>query len=99
MIEIVFYFLRKISPFIPLSKALSSQLEAILDKEQEQNITDANSESGGGGAKFWNSDETYEDYYNEGTHGWSFVSHVVVVVIVFVSLVFISIDRCVLIFI
>jgi hypothetical protein len=61
-----------------LSKALSSQLETILDKEQEQNTTD-NNESGvgggpaGGGANFWNSDESFEDYYNEGTYAWSFV--------------------------
>jgi hypothetical protein len=33
-------------------KALSSQLEAILDIDQQQNL--------------WNNDETYEDYYNEG---------------------------------
>jgi len=79
--------LKKLNFFIHqfLSKALSSQLESILDKEQEQLSTDNNNESGigggtGGGTNFWNSDESYEDYYNEGTHAWSFVLHVVVFV-------------------
>jgi len=53
-------------------KALSSQLEAILDNEQQQVTTDNTNETGigagGGGATLWNSDETYEDYYNEGRH-------------------------------
>jgi hypothetical protein len=39
-----------------LIKALSSQLEIILDTEQQQNSS----------TNQWNSDETFEDYYNEG---------------------------------
>ncbi|UJR28934.1 hypothetical protein I4U23_010152 [Adineta vaga] len=50
-------------------EALSSQLETILDNEQQQQkaAENANETGGGGagGATFWNSDETYEDYYNE----------------------------------
>lgn len=89
-----FFFRRKIIYTSFLSKALSSQLETILDKEQAQNTADANNEfGGGGGANFWNSDETYEDYYNEGRHAWSLVPHVVVVVIVFISLMSVFIYR------
>ncbi|CAF0992403.1 unnamed protein product [Rotaria sordida] len=58
-------------------EALSSQLETILNNEQQQQqqqtTTDHTNETGlglegggaGGGTNFWNSDETYEDYYNE----------------------------------
>ncbi|CAF4726018.1 unnamed protein product, partial [Rotaria socialis] len=51
-------------------EALSSQLETILDNEQQQVTTDHTNETGiglegGVGSSFWNSDETYEDYYNE----------------------------------
>lgn len=51
------------------NKALSSQLEAILDNEQRQmDSENTNDLSGGGrgGGNFWNFDENYEDYYNEG---------------------------------
>lgn len=64
-------------------KALSSQLESILDNEQKQMNLDNNNESGGGAGatanNFWNSDESYDDYYNEGTHACNFVLHVNVV--------------------
>ncbi|CAF1499533.1 unnamed protein product, partial [Adineta ricciae] len=48
-------------------EALSSQLENILDNEQQQIAADNANETGGGsgGATLWNSDESYEDYYNE----------------------------------
>jgi hypothetical protein len=66
-------------------KALSSQLETILDNEQQQQqvTTDHTNETGiglegGVGSSFWNSDETYEDYYNEGRHARSYVLHVIV---------------------
>lgn len=66
------------------SKALSSQLEAILDDEQKQlnldNSNDAGGGAGTGATNSWNSDESYEDYYNEGTCAWYFVLHVTVVV-------------------
>ena len=39
------------------NKALSAQLETLLETEEEHRS--ANS--------VWNSDETYDDYYNEGT--------------------------------
>ena len=52
---------------LKIKKALSSQLEIILDNEAQQRITD-NSNEEGGGANLWNGDETYEDYYNEGRH-------------------------------
>lgn len=70
-------------------KALSSQLETILDNEQQQMSANHTNETGigldggggtGGGTTFWNSDETFEDYYNEGRHAWSFVLHVVIFV-------------------
>ncbi|CAF0720544.1 unnamed protein product [Adineta steineri] len=51
-------------------EALSPQLETILDNEQKQLATDNNNtnETGGGRTTLWNSDETYEDYYIEGTN-------------------------------
>ena len=60
------------------SKALSSQLEAILDDEQKQlNLDNSNDAGGGAGGaggagatSSWNNDESYEDYYNEGTCVW-----------------------------
>ncbi|CAF4125343.1 unnamed protein product, partial [Adineta steineri] len=50
--------------------ALSSRLETILDNKQKQLATYNNNNTketgiGEGGATLWNSEETYEDYYNE----------------------------------
>lgn len=69
---------------IHIKKALSSQLESILDNEQQQqqqqHVTSDHTHetgigveggAGGIGSTLWNSDETYEDYYNEGRHAWS----------------------------
>ena len=39
------------------NKALSSQLETLLQTEEENGLAKS----------VWNSDETYDDYYNEGT--------------------------------
>jgi hypothetical protein len=66
-----------------ISKALSSQLEAILDDEQKQlNVDPTNNETGGaGGTAFWNNDETYEDYFNEGRNAWNSAVHGVVIVL------------------
>ncbi len=76
MIEIVVFLFEKTKFFIHqfLSRALSSQFETIWDKEQEPITTYNSNELGiggraaGEGTNFWNSDESYEDYYNEGTH-------------------------------
>ena len=43
----------------------------ILDNEQKQMTADNANETGGGGGTgttLWSSEETYEDYYNEGRH-------------------------------
>lgn len=56
-------------------QALSSQLEAIIEDEQKQMNRDQNNDSAGGTSihSFWNNDETYEDYYNEGRSARHFI--------------------------
>jgi hypothetical protein len=44
------------------------------------NINETGIGGGGGGTTLWNTDETYEDYYNEGRHARDFVMHVIVLV-------------------
>ncbi|CAF1479809.1 unnamed protein product, partial [Adineta steineri] len=72
-----------------LAAALSSRLETILDNKQQQLATYNNNNTketgiggGGVGATLWNSDETYEDYYNEvvvnrSGHDCSYSLHII----------------------